>query len=882
VLDALIRGVIRSLLWLRYRITVRGLDELYAKDERGILFLPNHPALIDPIILLTTLSRRFRVGVVADRAQVERPVVRLLAKRIPVLAFKDPGRERDAKAQIEQLVETLTADLNRGQSFVLYPAGRIYRQKFEELGGNSAVETLLRACPQVRVVLVRTEGLWGSAFSRASGKAPAVTEVLKRGLIGMLKSGLFLMPRRSVTVSFAEPTDVPREGERNVINRYLERFYNEGVKNNTYVPYSFWETGTTREVPEPTRYVRGTRDREIPEVTQALVINQLRELTGISEIRPAMRLAMDLGLDSLARVELQAWIEREFGFPQSEGDAFDTVEDVLFAACGEGSHKVREDIKPIHARWFEVKARRALRMADGDSLTEAFLNAAAARPGQVIVADQTSGVRTYRELVTAVLVLRDELTALDGDYVGLMLPASVGAVVAYLATLFAGKTPVLLNFTTGVRGVSHSVELLGIKHLISARKLMEKLRNEGFDVTSPLFSRTLYLDELSTRISLVRKLKAAFLARVSWRALRRVTCPETVAVLFTSGSESVPKAVPLTSQNILTNDRDVLREIAIDESDSLLAMLPPFHAFGLTVDLVLPLVTGLRVVYHNNPTESAKIAALIEQYQTTIIVGTPTFLGGIVGAATPGQLRTLRLAVTGAEQCPARVYDALAERCPHTTVLEGYGITECSPVVSVNLPGREVRGTIGELQPSLEAVIVDPEHFTEVSVGTRGLLLVRGPSVFNGYLSYDGPSPFVEYAGKTWYKTNDLVYLDERHILHFCGRLKRFVKIGGEMISLPVIEAVLERALLTSDSQEPQLAVECSSTEHPEIVLFATFDVAREVVNRKLREAGLSPLYNVRSVVRLESIPLLGTGKTDYRALKASLVSAGDATTKSG
>ena len=226
---------------------------------------------------------------------------------------------------------------------------------------------------------------------------------------------------------------------------------------------------------------------------------------------------------------------------------------------------------------------------------------------------------------------------------------------------------------------------------------------------------------------------------------------------------------------------------------------------------MLPLLTGLRAVYHNNPMESAKLAAHIEQYQVSILVGTPTFLGGIVNAAKPGQLDTLRLAVTGAEQCPPRVYDALATRCPKTTVIEGYGITECSPVVSVNVPGREVRGTIGEVVSSLESVVVEPERFEPVTPGTRGLLLVRGPSVFAGYLHYDGESPFVEFDGKLWYKTGDLVSLDERGNLTFCGRMKRFIKLGGEMISLPAIESVLERVFPTAEDQEgPSLAVECA------------------------------------------------------------------------
>jgi acyl-CoA synthetase (AMP-forming)/AMP-acid ligase II/1-acyl-sn-glycerol-3-phosphate acyltransferase/acyl carrier protein len=871
VLDVVIRWLIRGLLWLRYDITVRGFEELRSYDGRGILFLPNHPALVEPIIMMAILHRRFDVGVLADRAQVDRPVIGWLARRVNVRALKDPGKERDAKGQIERLLSEVSNGLNRGESYLVYPAGRVYRHKLEDLGGNSAVETLLRASPNVRVVLARTQGLWGSAFSRAGGGPPRVGAVLARGLVGLLKSGVFFAPRRKVTLDFCEPADLPHQAERNVINRYLERYYNESAPDNTYVPYSIWERGGIRQLPEPDHTLGARTSIVVPEATRRIVEEHLREATGIRELKPEMQLATDLGLDSLARVDLQSWIEAEFGFSQSDGDALDTVGDVLCAACGEATRGVRADLEPVDSRWFDGARVAKLRVAEGRTITEAFLNAASRDPGQIILADQNSGAKTYRDLVLGIYVLRTEIAAFEGDYVGIMLPATVAAALAYLATLFAGKIPVMLNWTTGPRGVEHAVEHLRIGRVLSARPLIERLSSEEFGATPALLSRVFYLDDVARGLSLWRKLGAAFQARLHWAPLRRATVSDTAVVLFTSGSENVPKAVPLTHTNILTNDRDVLRHIELTSKDVLLSMLPPFHSFGLTVDLVLPLLTGVRAVFHSNPTESVKLASLIEMYRATLVVGTPTFLGGLVGAAKPGQLQSMRLAVTGAEQCPPRVYDAFAERCPQTTVLEGYGITECSPVVSVNLPGRERRGTIGEVLPSLEWAIVDPESMRALPAGTRGLLLVRGPSVFSGYLDYDGPSPFVEHAGQRWYRTGDLVSADEHGILTFLGRLKRFIKLGGEMISLPAVEAVLERAFPQHGEEGPALAVEPTPGEHPELVLFVTFDVERDVVNRTLREAGLSPLYNIRRIERVDRIPVLGTGKTDYRSLRAQL-----------
>jgi long-chain-fatty-acid--[acyl-carrier-protein] ligase len=492
----------------------------------------------------------------------------------------------------------------------------------------------------------------------------------------------------------------------------------------------------------------------------------------------------------------------------------------------------------------------------------------------VVIADQQSGVRSYRDLITALLLLRPVFARMPGPYVGIMLPASVAADLASLAALFAGKTPVMINWTTGPRGVLHGLDALDIRCVVTARRLLSRLESEGFGSTPGFLQRLVYLEDVAKQFSLPGKLLAAARARLGLIGpLEEARAPEVAAVLFTSGSESVPKAVPLTQTNLLANIRDALAVIRLRPDEALLGILPPFHSFGLTVDMLLPLLCGLRTVYHVNPNDGATLASLIEAYRTTLVVGTPTFLAGIVRAAQPGQLASLRLAIAGAEKCPPHVYDALARACPEMIVIEGYGITECSPIVSVNRPERPRRETIGLPLPSVEHAIVDAECGKPTPCGQRGMLLVRGPSIFRGYLKYDGPSPFVSFAGKEWYRTGDLVCEDTDGILTFCGRLKRFVKIGGEMIPLAAVEAALEAKCMSTDgNQGPLLAVECTpDEEHPELVLFTTLDIDRETANRCLREAGLSPLHNIRRVVRLEALPVLGTGKADYRALKATL-----------
>jgi long-chain-fatty-acid--[acyl-carrier-protein] ligase len=505
----------------------------------------------------------------------------------------------------------------------------------------------------------------------------------------------------------------------------------------------------------------------------------------------------------------------------------------------------------------------------GNSILEAFLWQAARGPGRIAIADQVSGVKSYRDLITAMIALKPLIAEIPGEHVGLMFPASVGSVIFYLATLAAGKTPVMVNWTTGSRNVAHALDLLDVRTVITARALLARLDTLGVDL-GVLQDRFLPVEDFAPRMTLPRKISALVRSYVSWRSLTGTRPTDHAVILFTSGSENLPKAVPLTHANILANVRDVSKIIPLFDHDALIGMLPPFHSFGTCITTILPLCLGVRVVYHPNPTESAILARVIEAYKATILVGTPTFLSGVIRAAQPGQLSSLRYAVTGAERCPASLFEALETRCPQLTVIEGYGITECGPIVSANRPDAPVVGSIGSFLPTVEGAVIGLETGERVPTGVTGMLLVRGPNIFPGYLHFPGESPFVSFEGKTWYRTGDLVRQREDGTLFFEGRLKRFVKLGGEMISLPAIESALVAAYGADDENGPRLAVEAlGDPDNPEIALFTRLDLDRNQVNDQLRQQGLSPLYHVRQVIKVETIPVLGTGKTDYRQLRA-------------
>lgn len=865
-------------LRLRYRITIRGLDEVRARGTEGILFLPCHPAFIDPVMVVSTLLRDFSPHTIADANAVSAPGIREITAKFGVRTMPSVARYGEqARAEVERAMGECGAGLRQGENLLLYPSGRLMTSPREEVGANSAVEFLLRAAPRTRVVLLRTRGLWGSSFSTAQtgGLEPNLVQMLLSGLGTVLLNGLFFTPKRAVTLEFVEPDDLPRTADRATLNRYLEAFYNvEPLPRNTRVPYFWWQGSTSEILPEPRQVCLAGDAAQVPPATRAIVIEHLRQLTGVTQFADDAQLARDLNMDSLARAEMLVWLESEFGLAQGNSDSLRTVADVLLAASGEGAIAGDDFVEVTPApRFFTGGNARRVQVPDVTTVTAAFLQQAQAHPDQPIIADQTSRVKSYRELITGILALQPALRALPGDALGIMLPASVAANLVYLATLFAGKTPVMVNWTVGTRNLRHTLTQTNTQRVITALPLLARLQGQGTDL-SEMQDTFLPLETLAAGISRGVKLRAALAAYTNWSALRRAPISPLAAILSTSGSESLPKAVPLTHGNVLTNLRDVLERVTLTEEDRSLGMLPPFHSFGLTANMLLALCAGVRTAYHTNPTEGSLLARLIAAYRLTVVMGTPTFLNGILRAASDTQLATLRLAVTGAEECPPRVFAALAERCPSAQVLEGYGITEGSPVVSLTDEGHPQPGTIGRILPSLSYTLLDVETGQPAATGATGMLLLRGPSIFGGYLG-DAPSPFIDFDGHQWYRTGDLVSQDDRGVLTFRGRLKRFVKIGGEMVSLPAIEAVLQQlpwARESEDKDGPLLAVVATeSQERPELVLFATHPCEREAINHCLRDAGLSGLYNIRRVIQLDAIPTLGTGKTDYRTLQAQL-----------
>lgn len=873
--------IIKGLLSIRYRIRVVGLEHLTPKNlskESGILFLPNHPAELDPIIVTTLLWPRFRPRPLVVEQFFYLKWGRYFMKLIGALPLPDFNGtvNKWKQRQIEKVFHTVQEDLKKKDNFLIYPSGKLKVSAAEILGGASFVANLLKECPQANVVLIRTTGLWGSRFSRAlTGMTPDFTRMIWEGIKVVLKNGIFLTPRREVLIEIQPaPADFPRAGNRLEINQYLEKWYNSrGPEPLKLVSDLFWKQSLPQVAAPPK--VSAQEAVSVPPQIEGEVIAMIGKLAqkNVSDIKREMHLARDIGLDSLDVAQIYVFLDEHYNVEGLVPGQLQTVEDVLRAAVGQMQKLERPaEGKDKKIDWPQELSRPAVSLPLGDTLAESFLRICDKMDGSVACADAVTGVLTYRRLKLAVLAMSQEIAKLEGDHIGVLLPSSVAAYISIFAILLARKVPVMFNWTVGVRALNHCVELSGVKVVLSSRRFLNELNNGDLGNVD---DRLLLLEDLKDEISWVQKVRAFY--RLLQEAdklikhldLRSVKPTDPGVILFTSGTETLPKGVPLSHINLLSNQRASLSCIDFQPRDILYGVLPPFHSFGFSVTGILPLLAGLRVFYAPDPTDSHGMARDIARWKTTLFCCAPTFIRSLFHVAKPDQLKTLRYIVSGAEKAPDELFNFVAKMGNGAQLLEGYGITECGPIVTFGRPGKPHKG-VGEAVPGVELRIIDAEN-------GDGEIIIRSPSVFSGYLG-NPKNPFLTIDGQTWYKSGDRGRLEGRTLI-LSGRLKRFVKIGGEMISLGGLE---EEILHLADRHQwvkippkegPSLAVTVleRDSDKPQIILFTTFDITKEEVNLALRDCGYGRIVKIGEIRKMDQIPLTGTGKTHYRALDEKL-----------
>jgi long-chain-fatty-acid--[acyl-carrier-protein] ligase len=864
-------ATLRVLFSLRYKIRVIGKSEVFQKPG-PYLILPNHPAFVDPPNLIIHLWPTFLMRPLLLESNFRNPILGPFGWLLRAIKVPDILRaSAQDRAKAEAAVGEVIAALKAGENVILWPSGRLSRDGGEQLGGARTASDVLAAVPNVTVVLARTRGLWGSMFSWADGE-PSIMGGLAKGL-ALWASNLFLFaPRRRATVTLEafRPEERP-EPTRAAINPWLEKWYNADTPRETptFVPRHFLFGPATHEFPPPPTPAEFDVSKVKPETKAAIepILAEKIKRPLMDHENTAETTFMQLGIDSLDAMEVTVAVEQRFGF---NSETMPTTLGGLWALADGLQEK--SPPKPAPANWLTPVIDPTPLSIVGETVAEAFLNQAFAHRRLLIVADDLTGGVTYEKLIVGAAAMATRFGAISTENIGLMLPASVACDLAFLALHLAGKLPVVLNWTTGPSNLAHAVKVMKLSHVITSKAFVDRVQVQVPEVT------LLFLEDVRAGLGKVELLRHLMGVRYfgGWfknRLLSRLTRdPDRPAVvLFTSGSEKAPKAVPLTHRNIISDQRACLKALQIGREHSALGFLPMFHSFGLTVTGLLPLFVGVRIVHHPDPTDAGALVRKIATYKPTLIAGTPTFVGFILDRAKPGELDSLRIIIVGAEKCPPMVFEKAKLLAPHAEVLEGYGITECSPVVSVNRPGQVKPGTIGDPLPGVEVCVTDLESKELLPPGHRGMLHVAGPIVFGGYVGYDGPPPFEEINGKRWYISGDLAELDATGAIVFHGRLKRFLKAGGEMISLPALEEPFTRKYPPTDTG-PRVAVEGIETpDGRRIVLFTTEALTLREANVLLQEEGYRGVMRLDEVRLLPQIPVLGSGKTDYKVLRGMI-----------
>ena len=514
-----------------------------------------------------------------------------------------------------------------------------------------------------------------------------------------------------------------------------------------------------------------------------------------------------------------------------------------------------------------VRQQFEVEMAFGaQNVLSAVAETARKRPGHIILEDTTLQKLTYRKLLVGADVLAHALrgTVTGGERVGLLMPNVNATPAAILALWSLGKVPAVLNFSSGTPTMLACAELAGLKHIVTSRAFFERARLNVDDFVKAGVS-LIYLEDVRAGISGARKfltlLRHVFLQPSAFSLQPSVS--STAVIVFTSGSEGVPKGVELTHGNLLANIHQMLAVTDLTDRDRLFNCLPLFHSFGLTTGTFLPLVRGIYVFLYPSPLHYRNVPAALYERDCTVFISTNTFLNGYARKAHPYDFRSLRYLFAAAEKLQEATALAWSQKYG-VRILEGYGATECSPCLSVNTPLEPRYGSVGRLLPGMEHKLEPVE-----GVAGGGRRFVRGPNVMKGYLNAEANAKFQALGG--WYDTGDIVSVDAEGYLHILGRMKRFAKVSGEMVSLTAVEDALagafphyglhcQIAIITRPEENKGEAL-IAVTNEPKL----TLDEIRDAIKAK----GLTNLSVPREIKVVKEIPKLGTGKVNHRELQA-------------
>jgi acyl-[acyl-carrier-protein]-phospholipid O-acyltransferase / long-chain-fatty-acid--[acyl-carrier-protein] ligase len=484
-------------------------------------------------------------------------------------------------------------------------------------------------------------------------------------------------------------------------------------------------------------------------------------------------------------------------------------------------------------------------------------------PKHPVICDINRVDINYRQLFTRSFILSEKLRPLltGQKNIGVLLPNSIGVVVTFVGLQMLGKIPCMLNFSAGKASVQHACHIATLGTVLTSRVFIEKGKLEHLIDGLKDKYNILYLEDLRPTITLVDKLTGlakSFFAKAALQLVLENTKAEDPAViLYTSGSEGVPKGVALSHSNIMNNVAQFSAPIDLNTSDIIFNALPVFHSYGMTAGMVMPLLRGIKVFLYPTPLHYRIIPELMYDSDATIMFGTDTFFNGYAHYAHPYDFWNIRLAVAGAEKLRDTTRKLYSEKF-RVNIFEGYGVTESGPVVSVNTPMEFKNGSVGRPLPAIECKLQPVE-----GLDRGGRLHIKGPNIMLGYIKEDKPG-VIQPQGE-WYDTGDIVEMDEDGFIYILGRAKRFAKIAGEMVSLMVSEDLAIGLL--PDIAHASIAIP-DERKGEQVILFSeSKELTREALIARAKEAGTSELCLPKQIIYIDTIPRLGNGKIDYVSL---------------
>lgn len=477
-----------------------------------------------------------------------------------------------------------------------------------------------------------------------------------------------------------------------------------------------------------------------------------------------------------------------------------------------------------------------------------------------VICKDMAGQVTYKDILLNTYVLSRRLRAAipsEERRIGVMLPNSIGHVVTLFALFYNGHSPVMLNYSAGVQTILDACETADVRTILTSKEFIQKGQLENVADALSANYRLIYLEDIRRTISLTHKLQGL----VAFRRRKRVHYHNNEVVLFTSGSEYRPRGVVLSHENIYSNVQQTRSVIDFGTTDRMLNAMPMFHSFGLTAGALLPLMAGIQTYLYPSPLHYKRIPELAGEEQSTILFGTSSFLEKYGQNATPEHFASLRYAVVGAERLKPEV-EAFWKEKFGLQIMQGYGATETSPIMCLDTPINHGEGTVGRFFPGMSHRLVPVE-----GISRGGRLQIQGPNLMKGYLEYG--KGYVRQEG--WYDTGDVVSIDEDGFVTIIGRLKRFAKISGEMVSLNLVEQVAARAFGSTDFAAINVP---DRVRGERIILVTTLtDVSLIPIRQTVEAMGYSKLHIPNEIVKIEEFPLLGSGKTDYVSLNAMFAS---------